>query len=177
MKKLVIIFSAAIGGLLVSCKSETKGGLSDTAQKNLDAYRVVSKAFQSGDISKIDDVVAADFIDHTDKGDMGRDSLKAMIKMMHAAQGDMKTETVKEFADDEYVCGVMHYTGNSDGSMGMPKGPYDMTSVEMVKYKDGKAIEHWAFMEPREMMKMMGSMPPAPAMTDTSKASKMDGPK
>ena len=50
----------------------------------------------------------------------------------------------------------MRFTGTSDGSMGMPKGPYDMKAVEVEKFKDGKAIEHWEFMDPAEMMKNDG---------------------
>jgi predicted SnoaL-like aldol condensation-catalyzing enzyme len=36
-----------------------------------------------------------------------------------------------------------------------------MTAIEVVRFKDGKAVEHWSFMEPREMMKMMAQQPPA----------------
>ena len=152
--------------------------MSEKAKKNLDASHVVSKAFGTGDVSGIDAVVASDFVDHTDKGDMGRDSLKAMITMMHSMNKDMKMETIKEFADDDYVFSWMRYSGTSDGSMGMPKGPYDMTAVEVIKMKDGLCIEHWGFMEPREMMKMMGGQ--QPAMDDhkmdnkTDTAKKMD---
>jgi len=121
---------------------------------------VVSDAFITGDISKIDSVVASDFIDHTDKGDMGRDSLKAMITMMYKLTKDQKMETLKDLADDDHVFSWVRYTGTSDGSLGMPAGPYDMTAIEVIKFKEGKAIEHWAFMEPREMMKMMGSQTP-----------------
>ena len=144
--------------------------MSDKTKKNIEASHVISKAFGSGDTSGIDAVVASDFVDHTDRGDMGRDSLKAMIAMMHTMNKDMKMETIKEMADDDYVFSWMRYTGTSDGSMGMPKGPYDMKAIEVVKFKDGLAIEHWGFMEPREMMKMMGT--PQPSMegkTDTTK--------
>ena len=75
-------------------------------------------------------------------------------------------EIIKELADDEYVFSWMRFTGSSDGSMGMPAGPYDMKSIEVVRFKDGKAVEHWGFMEPREMMKMMQQMP---AMDTTKK--------
>ena len=45
-------------------------------QKNLAASNVITKAFQTGDVSGIDSVVADDFVDHTDRGDkIGRDSL------------------------------------------------------------------------------------------------------
>jgi len=85
----------------------------------------------------------------------------------------MKSEIKKVFADDDYVMAWMRWTGTADGSMpGMPAGPYDMTAIEVVRFKDGKAVEHWAFMEPREMMKMMGGgqQMPTPTPTSTDKA-------
>jgi predicted SnoaL-like aldol condensation-catalyzing enzyme len=164
-----ILFAAVCFALcFTSCNSDNKSGAandntSGTAsdnsmtQKNLDASHVVDKAFETGDVSGIDSAVANDFVDHTDRGDMNRDSLKAMIKMVHATNKDMKMETIKELADDEYVFSLMHFTGTSDGTM-MPKGPYDMQAIEVVKYKDGKAVEHWEYMEAGEMMKMMEKM-------------------
>lgn len=144
--------------------------MSDAARKNLDAFRAVDTAFQTGDLSRIDSVVASDFVDHTPKGDLGRDSLKAMITMMKNA-GTMKSETKKVLADDEYVMAWMRWTGTSDGSLpDMPAGPYDMSGVEVVRFKDGKAVEHWAFMDARDLMKMMGGGQPAPAPTSTDKA-------
>lgn len=74
-------------------------------------------------------------------------------------------ELIKELADDEYVFSLMRFTGTSDGAM-MPAGPYDMQALQVVRFKDGKAVEHWEYMEPREMMKMM---PPQPAMDTTQK--------
>jgi predicted SnoaL-like aldol condensation-catalyzing enzyme len=176
MKK---IFLAAFAGLLcfcISCNSKTESTsdnkYSEQEQKNLAANDVITKAFQTGDVSGVDSVVSDDFVDHTDKGDMkGRDSLKAMVKMIHSNFKDMKTEKVREVADEDYVYSWMRYSGTSDGSMGMPKGPYDMESIEVSKYKDGKAMEHWAFMEMQDMMKMMPP-PPPPARKETKKTKK-----
>ena len=173
MKKFLFILFAAASCFLFACntKDATTGGTSDAARKNLDAFHAVDNAFQSGDISRIDSVVASDFVDHTPKGDVvGTDSLKAMITMMKKA-GTMKSETKKEFADDEYVMAWLHWTGTSDGSLpDMPAGPFDMNGIEVVRFKDGKAVEHWAFMDAREMMKMMGPQMPAPSPTPTDKA-------
>ncbi|HVE60934.1 MAG TPA: hypothetical protein VNA26_03895, partial [Chitinophagaceae bacterium] len=72
MKK--ILFAAFAGLLCISCNSETAGTADNTntaeEQKNLAASNVISKAFQTGDVSGIDSVVADDFLDHTDRGDM-----------------------------------------------------------------------------------------------------------
>lgn len=172
MKKSLLAISSCLFLFCMSCNNKASddkmgaGKMSDQAEKNIAASHVVSDAFQTGDISKIDSVVASDFVDHTERGDMGRDSLKAMIKVMHATNKDMKMEIIKDLADDEYVFSWMRFTGTSDGSMGMPAGPYDMRSIEVVRFKDGKAVEHWGFMEPREMMKWMQQMP---AMDTTKK--------
>ena len=36
----------------------------------------------------------------------------------------------------------------------------DMNSIELSKFKDGKAVEHWSFAQMADMMKMMGTPPP-----------------
>ena len=154
---------------LTSCNNESKPvaatepevaqmGPGPMAQKNLDAMHAVDKAFETGDVNGLDSVIDASFIDHTDKGDKkGADSLKAMIKMSHDADKTMKMQVVKEFADDEYVFALMRYTGTGDGKM-MPAGPYDMKSMEVVKFSNGKAVEHWGYMEMGDVSKMMAGM-------------------
>lgn len=163
MKKLLSFLVAGSTCFLISCsdkKQESSGGLSDKAKANIAASHVISDAFLTGDVSKIDSVVASDFVDHTDKGDMGRDSLKAMITLMHGMVKDQKMETIKDLADEDHVFSWVRYTGSSDGSLGMPAGPYEMVAIEVARFKDGKIVEHWNFMEPREMMKMMAPAPP-----------------
>jgi predicted SnoaL-like aldol condensation-catalyzing enzyme len=136
--------------------------------KNLEASRAVSKALGSGDVTGIDSAVSANFVDHTDRGDVGRDSLKAMIKMVNATNKDMKMDVIKEIGDDDYVFTWMRFTGTSDGTM-MPAGPYNMTGLQVVRCEDGKIVEHWEFMEPRQMMKMMPPPAPAPAAAKPKK--------
>jgi len=169
MKKLLSLFAGAILVLMVSCNNEkssveTTAGTkeeSSAAKKNLEASHVVIKAFDTGDPSMIDSVVASDFVDHSEAKDQNRDSLKAMIVAWKADSKDSKTEVIKELADDDYVFSWLRFTGTSSGKMDMPAGPYNMTAIEVVRFKDGMAVEHWSFMEPREMMKMMAQQPPA----------------
>ena len=114
MKKLLIIFSAGCICLLSSCSDKKEegtmnNGMSDKAKKNLATSHIVSDAFMSGDPSKIDSAVATDFVDHSDRGDMGRDSLKAMILAMKGKAVDMKMTLIKEVADDDYVFSEMNF--------------------------------------------------------------------
>ena len=180
MKQILSLFAISLLFVCLSCNNEkTEKPAADNmssekkdnsmTEKNLAASRTINNAFATGDISKIDDAVASDFIDHTDQGVKNRDSLKVMIPMMHKEFPDMKMEVVKELADNEYVFSLMRWTGTSNGQMGMPKGPYDMKAIEVVRFKDGKAAEHWSYMEPAEVMKMMGGQQPPMKMDDMKK--------
>ena len=90
--------------------------------------------------------------------------MKAEFTKMVAAYDDSKTEVIKELADDEYVMTWQRYSGTMKiEQMGMKPGDkFNMSAIEVSKFKDGKAVEHWTFMEPAEMMKMMGTPPPPP---------------
>lgn len=169
MKKILLLLFA--GMYIVSCnETSTKGAtMSSQAEKNLEASRLVSKAFETGDASLIDSVVAPNFVDHTERGDLvGRDSLKAMVVQARAAFPDMKTEVIKEFADDEYVYMHNRYTGTSDGKM-IPKGPFTMRTIEVTRFENGKIVEHWAYAEMADIMKMMAP-PMDNVKPDTTKA-------
>jgi predicted SnoaL-like aldol condensation-catalyzing enzyme len=37
----------------------------------------------------------------------------------------------------------------------LPAGPYDWNIIELTRYKDGKLVEHWGFMEIQSVIKMM----------------------
>ena len=74
MKKYLLV----VAPLFLFCMScNNKAGddkmgvdkMSGQAEKNLAASHVVADAFQTGDISKIDSVVASDFVAPTDRGD------------------------------------------------------------------------------------------------------------
>ena len=172
MKKIFLFAALAVIFAITSCndtkseKTTAETMLTDKkenamAEKNLAASHIINKAFESGDASAIDNAVASNFVDHTDQGDKNRDSLKAMITVMKKEFPDMKMEMIKELADNDYVFSLIRWTGTSNGQMGMPKGPYDMKAIEVVRFKDGLAVEHWSYMQPADVIKMLPPMPEA----------------
>lgn len=174
MKKFLFITSALCLGLLISCsdKKDNDDGMSETAKKNLDAHHAIVKMFESADWSKCGDYIAADAVDHGGSptgGDIvGLDSIKANFDKMGMMMGDMKNKVVKELADDDYVMSWMEQSSTAKVDMpewGMKKGQTSTyNSIEVSKYKNGKITDHWSFMSPADMMKMMGGasqMPPA----------------
>ncbi len=178
MKKLLFALPILISCYFISCNSGSSGGLSATAQKNLDAMHGVQKCFDSKDFGKLGDFIAADAVDHAgESGDLkGLASIKAEFEKWASGNDNPKTEVIKELADDEYVFSWCRYTGTlKTPQMGLKAGDkYDMKAIELAKFKDGKAVEHWTFMEPAEMIKMMGKMeqPQMPMPADSPKVKK-----
>lgn len=164
MKNLLVLSVIAICSIFISCNSE--GGMSATAKKNLEVNSAIMKAYEAGDFSKMGDYIAADAVDHGgESGDVkGLENIISEMKKYRAMMPDMKTTTVKEMADDEYVFTWATVSGTMEGKA------TTMSSVDVSKFKDGKAVEHWVFMNPAELMQMMPDhMPAAPVTTDTLK--------
>jgi predicted ester cyclase len=133
--------------------------MSATAKKNMKVNDAIMKAYEAGDFSKMGDYIAADAIDHgSDHGDVkGLDSIVADMKRYRAMMPDMKSTMSRSLADEEYVFTWAKISGTMNGK------PITMSSVDVSKFKDGKAVEHWIYMDPKDMMNMM---PPSPAPTE-----------
>ena len=120
------------------------------AQKNIQAWHTVSMAFSTGNTELLDNVIADDYIDHTPRGDFkGRDSVKSNLIRMRANYHDVKMKIIKELADDEYGFFWMQFNGNKVDARGAASVPFEITSIQAVKFNDGKAVEHWEYVDPR----------------------------
>jgi predicted SnoaL-like aldol condensation-catalyzing enzyme len=122
--------------------------------QNLTAAQLVNKAYQTGDTVTIKSVIAPAFIDHTERGDIGLDKFTKMIAYVHKAYPDMKAEIIREFADEDYVFSLLHFTGTSKGNAGTADGSYDLHTIEVYKFENGKIVEHWAYTQMKEVMKL-----------------------
>src|SRR5690348_8322510 len=107
MKKTFFALATAII-YCISCNTNTQATsantTNDATQKNLAAARAVNAAITSGDVSNLDSFIAKDAVDHSGMtGDVkGVDSIKAELAKIHTMSTDMKVETVKELADNDY---------------------------------------------------------------------------
>ncbi|MEO5650180.1 MAG: ester cyclase [Ginsengibacter sp.] len=159
MKKLLITTACCALCFFMSCKP----GMDETSQaaKNKANSQEIYKAMETGDVSKLDAIIDKDFVDHSgEKGDVkGIDSLKKMFVQMHNEITGLKVEEIANATDGDYNIALVRMTGTTaKPMMNMPAGTkIDMKSVEVVKVKDGKAIEHWGYMDPKDMMQMMGA--------------------
>ena len=169
MKKIFFLLAPVSFALLLSCnnsgdKPELKSD--DMSQKNRAAVNAINKSIETGDVSKIEDAIAKDAIDHGAQGDIkGVDSIKKVLAGFHSMADSMKTEVVHEWADNEFVCQWLKFSGISKSpEMGPVGAHFIMTAIELVKCKDSKVTEHWEFMQAADMMKMMPPPPPVKSL-------------
>lgn len=172
MKKIVLIATCFVL-LLGSCseKKEDVNSMSSTAKKNLAAMKGIIKCFEKKNFSNLGDYVAEDCIDHYMEGDLkGLAKMKAEYEKWIGMSDNSPITSKVEFANDEYVLIWTSFEETMKiDAMGMKKGQvFKKTDMEMARFKDGKAVEHWTFIEPAVMMQMMGQTKPAPA-TDKTK--------
>ena len=128
--------------------------------KNKEIY----KAIETGDVSKIKDYIDKDAVDHGGGANgqdvKGGDSIIAMLGSIHNSFTDLKMEVISDAISGDYLFTLVRLTGTTTANPGMgmpPNKKMDAKSVDVVKIKNGKAIEHWEFVDPKEMMAMMGS--------------------
>jgi predicted ester cyclase len=167
MKQLSLTVLTAFVFSLIACNTATTPtpaqAVDSAAQRNLAANNAVNKAIESGDVSNLGDYIASDAIDHSgDHGDViGIDSIKKALAPLHKmATNDLKMEVIKELADSEYVFQWVRTTGTAaNKDMGVAIGSkFNVTMISVSKFKNGKATEHWEFMQPADMMKMMSQV-------------------
>jgi len=158
MRKLFLVTSVILLNTLIACNSDS-GGMSATAKKNKEVNDSIMKAYEAGDFSKMADYIAADATDHGSYiGDVkGLDNIVVAMKGYHEQWNNRKTEVLREMADDEYVILWSKVSGvPKTHMMGMKAGQsYTMTTVDVAKFKDGKAVEHWIYMDPKEIAQLM----------------------
>lgn len=128
------------------------------------AYTASSAAWDAGNTAEFDKYVDPNFVSHTPmpgtKGTL--DDMKKMATDMKAAFPDMKTTIEDMRIDGDVLSARSRWTGTNTGPMmGMPatNKKVDVTMLEMVRFKDGKAIENWFVMEDMKMMQQLGMMP------------------
>lgn len=177
MKKYLFPIVIVCLAVCMSCSSGN-GGISATAKKNSEANAAIDKMISSGDFSKLGDYIADDAVDHSDKGDIkGLAAIKANLASMSGMAENMKSVVKMDLANDEFTSTWYNWTGvwKTDGP-GMKKGEsYSMEAVEISKWKDGKAVEHWTFMQPADAMKMMSDMQPPAGGTEMKKDTAQKG--
>jgi ketosteroid isomerase-like protein len=171
MKKISFLWVMCLLVLLASCDQKAgnkeNGGTtsSNTAAEKAKANnRAVLEAIQKGDVSKIDQYMTTDAVDHSGPDGMtevkGSDQIKQALGSIKASFSELKMDVVEEAASDDHLFVLVKMSGTTTANPGMgmpPNQKIEMTTVDLLKFNnDGKLTDHWSYNDPKDMMKMMG---------------------
>lgn len=141
-----------------SIANPTDSSTTSMAEVNTANTRKIFMGIETGDMSMMDSIVSSDVVDHTPMGDVkGLDSVKKMLGDMHNHISNLKMDILADATGGDYHFVLVRMTGKTKDNMmmGMPANTaIDHTTVGVARMTNGKAVEHWSFMDPKEMMQM-----------------------
>lgn len=186
MKKIMFASAMALACLAISC-NDPKTGVDDAAFKKAKADNAaVYTAMETGDVSKLKDLIAKDAVDHNGNMDgsdiAGVDSIVAMMSKMHTCfEPGAKFTITSQAMDGDLLYTMTDFKGKTSANPGPgmpPNTEMNWKTVDVTKNKDGKITDHWGFMSMKDVtdwMKMAaphggpgmpppgdGKMPPPP---------------
>ena len=136
------------------------------AQDDLMAAKIKKayEVFSSGDYSTMSEFIADDFVDHSPSPGQkpGLAGLKEMFESMKKGYPDMKFTINDIICSNDKASVLFTFTGTNTGEMmGMkPTGKaVNVQGIDYLYFKNGKATEHWGYMDMETMMKQLGMMP------------------
>jgi steroid delta-isomerase-like uncharacterized protein len=136
-----------------------------STEENKARYRRFYEEFLSkGNLSVVDELVDPNVVSHSPFPDQeaGANGLKKAIQRFRQAFPDLHTKAEDILADGDKVVGRFTVTGTQRGEfMGIPASgkPITYEEIAIVRFKDGKIIEHWAVTDALAMMQQLGAIP------------------
>ena len=127
------------------------------------ANRVVD-GINKKDLSVLDEVIAADAVDHAAPPGMPqtRESAKQFLGMLLAAFPDFRYAVEFTVAEGDRVAQRLTGSGTMQGEfLGMaPTGKHaTWTETHVSRFANGKLVEHWASIDQTGMMQQLGLIP------------------
>jgi len=132
--------------------------------KAIDA-RIPLEAFNQGRVEVIDQVISADFVDHSQLPPgvpPGREGLKALVKALRSAFPDFKVKIERQIAEGDLVVQHISATGTMKGDFaGMPASGKRATweAIHISRLANGKVVEHWSVQDQLGMLQQLGFVP------------------
>jgi steroid delta-isomerase-like uncharacterized protein len=123
----------------------------------------------AGNIDAVDRYIADDFVEHEEFPGISPDKkgVKQFFAMMHAAFPDMRMEADEIVQEGDMLCARATFSGTHQAEfLGIPASAkrVEVALFDMLRIRDGQAVEHWGLMDAMTMMQQLGAVPaPAPA--------------
>lgn len=143
------------------------------SEENRKTFLAFYEAFNRHDIGRLREFIAEDMVEHEQPlgttGASDRDAVLAWTEAMWSAMPDLRMDVRDVITEDDKVVGRAHITGTHTGELfGMPPTgrPVDIETIDIIRVRDGLAVEHWGVTDTAAMMTQLG-MAPAEGVVET----------
>ena len=130
--------------------------------------RIYEEVFNGGNLEAIDQLLADDFVEHEELPPgipQGKGAPQALVTMLRGAFPDFRATAEEMLEDGDKVITRARFSGTHQGEfMGIPAtgNKVDISVIDIVEFRDGKAVAHWGIMDQAAMMQQLGvGGPPA----------------
>jgi steroid delta-isomerase-like uncharacterized protein len=132
------------------------------SDQNKAASRAVFEAFGSGDVDGLNDIVAADAVDHdpyNPHASEGLEGLKKSIAMYREAFPDLRMTVEDQIAEGDKVVTRWTATGTHEGELMGAAATGKSTTVTGIgidRFEDGMIVEAWLNWDTLAMFQQLG---------------------
>ncbi|MBJ7603901.1 MAG: ester cyclase [Candidatus Dormibacteraeota bacterium] len=131
-------------------------------QVQLEAFRrLIEEGFSGGDTAIVDEVCAADYIEHQDGIEpKDRNGLKGAIGFLHALSPNIEVKVEDAMVSGDRLWARLKGCGTHSGTIlgGPTDRPFEITIMDMCRFRDGKIVEHWGVADRLSQMEQLGIM-------------------
>ncbi len=131
------------------------------------AHRMYTEVISGGNLDLLDELIHDDFVEHEEMPGMPSDkeAPRVFVTMMRAGFPDLQATIEDIVQEGETIVVRARMSGTHKGEfMGIPPtgNKVDFGFFDMVRFTDGKAIEHWGVTDTMTMMQQLGVIPEEP---------------
>ena len=129
--------------------------------------RLYEEVFNQGNFDVADELIGANVIEHQQQPGVAPDAagpelVKQIARFFRSAFPDLNIAVEDLIAEGDRVAARVTITGTHEGElMGIPPTGkrVEVSSMDIIRFEDGKAAEHWGETDIMSMMQQLGVVP------------------
>ncbi|HEV8651442.1 MAG TPA: ester cyclase [Actinomycetes bacterium] len=136
----------------------------DTEGIKATARRTLEEIFPNGDVAGLAEVVHPDCVNHEAPpgAPQGLDGMTQTMLWLAGAFSDRRYEIHRVIAEGDTVAVHCTFSGRHTGKflgLAPTNRPFAFRQVHIVRFEDGKGVEHWAVRDDLALMRQLGAVP------------------
>jgi steroid delta-isomerase-like uncharacterized protein len=126
--------------------------------------RFYDEVINQGNLNLIDELVADDFVEHEAFPGLSSDKagVRAFFELFRSAFPDLRMQVEDMIAEGDRVAARCRMTGSHRGEfLELPATGkrFDIQVIDLIRFQDGKAVEHWGATDQVSLMQQLGALP------------------